>query len=86
MKNERKKNEDLLIKTLLKWIISILFFKLFWLAEYVLILVPTSVVKIWLGLWIMLPNFSGEFFIYNLFSDKLEKFELQMRIFRNKLV
>jgi len=86
MKQERMKNEELIVKFLLKWITAILFFHLFWLAEYILFFFPTSLIKIWLGLWILLPNYSGEFFLYNLLSDKLEKFEYVMRVYRNKMV
>jgi hypothetical protein len=32
----------------------------------------------------MLPNFYGEFFMYNLLSDKLDKFEKEIRRYRNK--
>jgi hypothetical protein len=39
-------------------ITSILFFKLFWIVEKFIFFMPTAPIKIWLGLWIMLPNFS----------------------------
>jgi hypothetical protein len=55
-------------------------------VEKFMILIPTSLVKIWIGLWILLPNFHGEFFFFNLISDKLEKFEYQMRVGRNWVV
>ena len=61
-----------------------MFFKLFWIFEKLIFLLPTAPIKIWLGLWIMLPNFSGEFFIYNLLSDKLIRFEQEIRRTRNK--
>ena len=38
-------------------ICSAVFFKGFWLIEKLLFLVPVSLVKVWLGLWILLPNF-----------------------------
>lgn len=38
-------------------ITAILFLKTFWIIEKVMIIIPTAPVKIWLGLWIMLPNF-----------------------------
>ena len=65
-------------------ITAILFFKLFWIIEKFIFVIPTAPIKIWLGLWIMLPNFSGEFFIYNLLSDKLIRFEQEIRRTRNK--
>jgi hypothetical protein len=34
----------------------------------------------------MLPNFSGEFFLYNLVSDKLEGFEKGTRKVRNTIL
>ncbi len=34
-----------------------MFFKLFWIIEKFIFLVPTAPIKIWLGLWIMLPSF-----------------------------
>jgi hypothetical protein len=62
-----------------------MFFKLFWIVEKVMFLLPTAPIKIWLGLWIMLPNFHGEFFMYNLLSDKLDRFEREIRKGRNKI-
>jgi hypothetical protein len=38
-------------------ITAILFFKLFWVVEKTLFFLPLAPIKIWLGLWIMLPNF-----------------------------
>jgi hypothetical protein len=61
-----------------------LFLKTFWIIEKLIFIVPTAPVKLGLGLWIMLPNFYGEFFLYNLISDKLEKFEKEIRRYRNK--
>jgi hypothetical protein len=49
-----------------------------------IILVPVAPVKLLIGLWIMLPNFYGEFFMYNLLSDKLDRFEKEIRRYRNK--
>jgi hypothetical protein len=65
-----------------------LFFKFFWIFEKLLFFLPffpTAPIKIWIGLWIMLPNFSGEFFMYNLLSDKLDHFEKEIRRGRNKI-
>ncbi len=61
-----------------------MFLKTFWIIEKVLIFIPVAPVKIWLGFWIMLPNFHGEFFMYNLLSDKLDKFEKEIRRYRNR--
>lgn len=66
-------------------ITAILFFKFFWIIEKVIFILPTAPIKIWLGLWIMLPNFYGEFFMYNLLSDKLDRFEKEIRRGRNKI-
>lgn len=74
-----------LISSLPSRITAILFFKFFWIIEKVIFILPTAPIKIWLGLWIMLPNFSGEFFMYNLLSDKLERFEKEIRRGRNKI-
>lgn len=65
-----KKKEEydaLLVTILLKWylynfinffrISVVLFFKGFWIVEKFLFLIPTSPVKLWIGLWILLPNF-----------------------------
>lgn len=61
---------------------------------------PTSIIKIIIGLWIFLPQYyvssisrlrscvisdQGEKFIFDLLSDKLERFELLMRRLRNSL-
>ena len=61
-----------------------MFIKTFWIIEKFLFILPTAPIKIWLGMWIMLPNFHGEFFMYNLLSDKLDKFEKEIRRYRNK--
>jgi hypothetical protein len=62
-----------------------LFFKFFWIIEKFIFILPTAPIKIWLGLWIMLPNFYGEFFMYNLLSDKLDRFEKEIRRGRNRI-
>lgn len=79
-------------KTVLLWITKInyriaavVFLKLFWIVERVFFFLPTAPIKIWLGLWIMLPNFHGEFFMYNLLSDKLDRFEREIRKIRNQI-
>ena len=66
-------------------ITAILFFKFFWIVEKVIFILPTAPIKIWIGLWIMLPNFHGEFFMYNLLSDKLDRFEKEIRRGRNRI-
>jgi hypothetical protein len=66
-------------------ITAILFFKFFWIIEKFIFILPTAPIKIWLGLWIMLPNFYGEFFMYNLLSDKLDRFEKEIRRGRNRI-
>lgn len=38
-------------------ITAVLFLKLFWVVERVMFFLPTGPIKIWLGLWIMLPQF-----------------------------
>mmetsp|Transcript_47349 Transcript_47349/g.34645 ORF Transcript_47349/g.34645 Transcript_47349/m.34645 type:complete len:178 (-) Transcript_47349:639-1172(-) len=86
VKEQRKQTEDLLSRILLKWITAVLFFKGFWIIEKFLFLLPTSLIHLWIGLWITLPNFHGEAFFFNLISDKLEKFEYYMRLGRNKIV
>mgnify|MGYP003338738363 CR=1 FL=1 len=61
-----------------------MFFKMFWIIEKLIFLVPTAPIKLGLGLWIMLPNFYGEFFMYNLLSDKLDIVVNIIRKYRNK--
>mmetsp|Transcript_36029 Transcript_36029/g.35013 ORF Transcript_36029/g.35013 Transcript_36029/m.35013 type:complete len:123 (-) Transcript_36029:730-1098(-) len=86
VKEQRKKTEDLLSRILLKWITAVLFFKTFWIIEKVMFLLPTGLIRLWIGLWILLPNLHGETFLFGLISDKLEKFEYYMRVTRNKIV
>mmetsp|Transcript_9319 Transcript_9319/g.6688 ORF Transcript_9319/g.6688 Transcript_9319/m.6688 type:complete len:303 (+) Transcript_9319:165-1073(+) len=70
----------------MKWITIFLFFNVFWILEYVLFMFPTRLMKLGIGLWILLPQLHGEFFVYNLVSDQLDKFELKVRVARNNLV
>ncbi len=57
---------------------------MFWIIEKIIFFVPTGPIKLMLGLWIMLPNFYGEFFMYNLLSDKLDIVVNYIRKYRNK--
>lgn len=70
----------------MKWITIFLFFNVYWILEYVLFMFPTQLIKLGIGLWILLPQLHGEFFVYNLVSDQLDKFELRVRVMRNNLV
>lgn len=50
-------------------ITAVLFMKLFWIVETVFFFVPgILLIKIWLGIWIMFPNFYV--------SDPLDKFQI----------
>ncbi|CDW88212.1 UNKNOWN [Stylonychia lemnae] len=86
VREEVKKNEEQLVRIVMKWITAFLFIKMFWIIEKFIVIIPPAPIKLWLGLWIMLPNFYGEFFMYNLLSDRLDKFEREMRKIRNKIV
>ena len=63
------------MRVLLKWIISTLFMTCFWVVEWALFFFPTSLIKIWVGSWIMLPEYFGEYSMFNMVSDRLESFE-----------
>eukprot|EP00347_Sterkiella_histriomuscorum_P023965 403332771 len=86
VKEEMKKTDEQTVRILMKWITAILFLKFFWLFEKIIFIIPAAPIKLWLGLWIMLPNYHGEFFMYNLLSDKLDKFEREVRKIRNTIV
>ena len=47
---------------------------LIWIIDYIPIL-PLSPIKLFLGLWIILPSFYGETIVYMCLSDYLENFE-----------
>lgn len=38
-------------------IMAVLFYKIFWVFEKMLFLLPTALIRLWIGLWIMLPGF-----------------------------
>jgi len=38
-------------------ITAVLFMKLFWIIEKFIVIIPPAPIKLWLGLWIMLPNY-----------------------------
>mmetsp|Transcript_10196 Transcript_10196/g.13966 ORF Transcript_10196/g.13966 Transcript_10196/m.13966 type:complete len:166 (+) Transcript_10196:175-672(+) len=70
----------------MKWITIFLIFNFYWVIEYTLFMLPTQLMKLGIGLWILLPQLHGEFFVYNVISDQLDKFEYKVRVFRNALV
>jgi len=103
---EKKEKVEVQMRIILKWyslpknsscirMAIAIFFNFFWMVELILFLVPTAPIKLALGLWILLPQYSvrisplslsqGEFFLYNLISDKLETFEGTIRRSRNAL-
>ncbi|CDW75947.1 UNKNOWN [Stylonychia lemnae] len=86
IKEEMKRTDEQTVRIIMKWITAILFMKFFWIFEKFIVIIPAAPIKLWLGLWIMLPNYHGEFFMYNLLSDKLDKFEREMRKMRNTIV
>ena len=73
------------MRILLKWIASTIFMNSFWVIEYCLFFFPTSLIKIWVGIWIMMPQYYGEYAVFNILSDYLENFELLMRNIRDWL-
>ena len=111
MKDQRKKNDDLLSRILLKWYCSLQNLRRNF-QDYISALLQN--VLDCRNLPHLLPNIShkdlvrlldpppkfpckilsyltkyndqGEFFFFNLISDKLEKFEYYMRVYRNQCV
>ena len=51
--------------------------------EYWLFFFPTSLIKIWIAIWVMMPQYYGEYAVFNIMSDRLEKFERSFRNVRN---
>lgn len=70
-------------RILLKWMISAVFFSGFWVFESLFFFIPTSIFKLPLGLWILMPQFYGEYWIYNMFADIFEHLEYYFRSVRN---
>ena len=81
--NEKDVKTETLHRILLKWMTSAVFFSGFWIWETFMPFIPTSFVKLPLGLWILMPQFYGEYTIYNLFSDLFEKLEYYFKNIRN---
>jgi hypothetical protein len=72
-------------RILLKWITSTVFFSSFWIFEFVFYLFPTSFVKLPLGLWLLMPQFYGEYTIYNMFAEVFDNLEFYIRYVRNAI-
>lgn len=70
-------------RILLKWMTSAVFFSSFWIFETIFYFIPTSFIKLPLGLWILLPQFFGEYTIYNMFYEGFDKLEYYFRDIRN---
>uniref|UniRef100_A0A7S3JAQ8 Uncharacterized protein n=1 Tax=Euplotes harpa TaxID=151035 RepID=A0A7S3JAQ8_9SPIT len=70
-------------RILLKWMTSAVFFSSFWIVEAVFTFTPTSLIKLPMGLWILMPQFYGEYTIYNMFAEVFEKLEYYFRNIRN---
>lgn len=83
--NNKRIEEGTLQRILLKWMTSAVFFSSFWVVESTLTFVPTSLIKLPMGLWILLPQFYGEFTIFNLFSDAFDLLENYFRSTRNAI-
>jgi hypothetical protein len=76
--NQRdKKLEKLRIKSgvtlnnyLMKWIVIMIYMQISWVWSIAGVILPaTPLMKLLLGAWILLPQFKGEFFLYNLLLD-----------------
>jgi hypothetical protein len=83
--SKRKSEESTHQRILLKWMTAAVFFSSFWVIEYVLYFIPTFIIKLPLGLWIMMPQFYGEYTIFNMISDLFEHLEYYFRFVRNSL-
>lgn len=83
--SNRHVEESTLQRILLKWMIAAVFFSSFWVIEYFFYFLPTSFAKLPLGLYILLPQFYGEYKIFNLFSDLFEFLEYYFRNIRNSV-
>lgn len=83
--SNRQVEESTLQRILLKWMTAGVFFSSFWILESVLYFAPTSILKLPLGMWILMPQFYGEYAIFNLFSDVFEYLEFYFRYIRNSI-
>lgn len=83
--NKKEKTEDTQKRVLLKWMIATVFFSCFWIFEWTFSFLPTSFVKLPLGLWIMLPQFYGEYMLLNMLADVFDKLEYYPRKVRNSV-
>ena len=71
---------------LMKWIVVIIFYQVqfvFSIAGWILPAMPA--LKVLLAFWIMLPQFKGEFFMYHLIEDYIQKCEHFILEIRSKI-
>jgi len=83
--SNKRASEETHQRILLKWITSAVFFSGFWIIEYMFYFLPTSFFKLPIGLWILMPQFYGEYTLYNMFSEFFEKLEYSFRNVRNTI-
>ena len=69
---DKQSKEDVQMRVLLKWITSTIFLNCFWTVEIMLFFFPTSLIKLGVGCWIMMPQYFGEYMIFGLLAGKLE--------------
>lgn len=73
------------MRILLKWIAGTIFITCFWTVEYALFFLPTSLIKLFLGFWILDSQYYGEYMLFGTLSDKLEIFENFFMKVRNRI-
>lgn len=83
--SNKNATHDTYQRILLKWITSSVFFSGFWVFESVFYFLPTSFVKLPIGVWLLMPQFYGEYTIYNMFSEVFDNLEYYFRNVRNSI-
>jgi hypothetical protein len=81
--SNKRASEETFQRILLKWMTSAVFFSGFWVFEYIFYFAPTSLLKLPVGLWILMPQFYGEYTLYNMFAELFERLEYYFRNVRN---
>lgn len=67
-------------------VVGLLFLNFWYIFEWCFFFLPfKSIMKLWVGCWVFLPEYYGEMFIFHMFEDKLIGFERAMRRGRNFL-